>query len=468
MKNLIFTAFCFTIATVHLQGQTQLDKKFDFGRSEFANALIQTTDGGYLLVGAINEIGGTNFNVLVIKTDAQGDTLWTKEIQNNQSEEAFSVIQTSDSGYLIGAVLRQPGLLAPFETNWWIIKLNSIGDTLWTRSTGTIRNDRLAKVAEESNGNFIATGYMSIGDLAIATYVRLSPTGQILKTKNFNSQTSLIKDIDLDDLGNLRFTGSSFQGTHDCMIYDFNGQDSLLGTKSFGVGNFADYGTSITPMPAGGFALTGISGLLTGYYPMVYRLNADLDTIWSRRLTQFETNYFTQEVGLKSDVNSQNEIFAAFTGIDNGNDYQGIIFRMSPDGAVTFKRGFGDVENDYLRDILVNSEQQPVVCGYHQSPGNTNFDAWLLIPDLNFTNIQSKKGPESLDLFPNPAQDYLYIRGIHSNYQISIFNSLGKIWNEFQMNMDGQVSVSGLFPGVYTVEINGPEIRKSVKFIKTR
>src|SRR5436190_541796 len=61
----------------------------------------QTTDGGYIMVGTTEAIGPGGWLIHIIKTDANGDTLWTKTIGGTGDDNAGFVQQTTDGGYII-------------------------------------------------------------------------------------------------------------------------------------------------------------------------------------------------------------------------------------------------------------------------------------------------------------------------------------------------------------------------------
>ena len=97
-------------------------------------SVIQTLDGGYLLGGYSSSgisvdkteanLGGADY--WVVKLDATGNIEWQNTIGGSSFDYLYSVIQTSDGGYLLGggqlpasvAIKRKPAL-ASAMTTWW-------------------------------------------------------------------------------------------------------------------------------------------------------------------------------------------------------------------------------------------------------------------------------------------------------------------------------------------------------------
>ncbi|RKZ32836.1 hypothetical protein DRQ19_03590, partial [bacterium] len=67
-------------------------------------SVAQTTDGGYIVAGGTYSFGAGNFDVYLVKTDALGDTIWTRTYGGSNSDWGRSVAQTTDGGYVVAGV----------------------------------------------------------------------------------------------------------------------------------------------------------------------------------------------------------------------------------------------------------------------------------------------------------------------------------------------------------------------------
>ena len=99
----------------------------------------QTSDGGFIITGSCVPDGlESDIDFLSLKTDASGNIAWLKSYGKDFVESAFSVEQTSDGGYIIGgrAVTGSYPLVEPPISDVWILKTDVNGDTLWTKTYG--------------------------------------------------------------------------------------------------------------------------------------------------------------------------------------------------------------------------------------------------------------------------------------------------------------------------------------------
>src|SRR5690606_23152649 len=102
--------FDFWVVKLDSNGNKLWDKTFGGNKSDHLSSLVQTTDGGYLLGGySFSDNNGDksqpskgNYDFWLVKIDASGNKLWDKSYGGSGSEELYSLIQTTDGGYILG------------------------------------------------------------------------------------------------------------------------------------------------------------------------------------------------------------------------------------------------------------------------------------------------------------------------------------------------------------------------------
>ena len=76
-------------------------KTFGGINDEVCRRVIQTSDGGFALAGYTQSFGAGDEDMYLVKTDASGDTLWTRTYGSSGSDGCNSIIQTADDGLLL-------------------------------------------------------------------------------------------------------------------------------------------------------------------------------------------------------------------------------------------------------------------------------------------------------------------------------------------------------------------------------
>jgi len=125
---------------------------------EWANSIQQTTDGGYIAAGWSSSFGADYEDLYLVKIDSLGDTLWTRTHGGNGSDWASSIQQTSDGGYVMAGSTYSYGAGTPTYSNFWLVKTDSLGDTLWTRTYGGTEHDGAYSVQATTDGGYIVAG----------------------------------------------------------------------------------------------------------------------------------------------------------------------------------------------------------------------------------------------------------------------------------------------------------------------
>jgi hypothetical protein len=125
---------------------TRTYEAFSDSSSEFGYAVAQTADGGFVAAGFY---GDKESDVFVILMDSMGVATWEKTYGKELNDEATALMTMPDGGYLVAGKITSP---VDSTSDIWILRLDSRGDTLWTRTYGGAWNDNAERMTPTSNG----------------------------------------------------------------------------------------------------------------------------------------------------------------------------------------------------------------------------------------------------------------------------------------------------------------------------
>jgi len=184
----IFLFILFSICVFSFsRAQNPLVKMWDYRyggiRDENLTCLLQTSDGSIMLGGfSLSPISGDKtqdtigkYDYWIIKIDSNGVKLWDKDFGGSDDDFLYSIIQTSDEGYLIGGVSYSGsgGTKSEnsFDTSlsyfnrgdYWVIKLDSLGNKEWDKTFGGSYVDELRSLEQANDGGYIIGGFSYSG-----------------------------------------------------------------------------------------------------------------------------------------------------------------------------------------------------------------------------------------------------------------------------------------------------------------
>jgi hypothetical protein len=129
--------------------------------ADYPTSIAQTSDGGYLITGWTLFWTGNDKNVYLVKTDSLGDTLWERTYRWSMDDVATSVQATSDGGAIMAGWTNSRGAGG---TDVLVIKTNSDGDTAWTKTYGGVYEDTAYCIRQTADGGYIVCGVTYFDD----------------------------------------------------------------------------------------------------------------------------------------------------------------------------------------------------------------------------------------------------------------------------------------------------------------
>ena len=290
-----------------------------------------TSDGGFILTGhtATNDWAG---DVSLIKTDASGNIMWTQIYGGaiGLSDKGYSVRQTTDGGYVISGTTETYGAGGD---DVYVIKTNSSGIILWTRTIGTSGTTEAGReIQQTSDGGYIVAGYTDgLGAGFYDVYlIKLDNTGVVTWSKTYG--------------------GSSYDFVYTVQQTSDNGY--ILGgtTDSYGAGSWDSY-----------LLKTDVNGVLQ--WSKAYGLSGE-DRVQAARQTS-DGGY----------------ILCGRSNSFGSGGYDATLQKTDASGNLQWTKGYGGTAEDqawYVREVDNNSY---VVCGYTYSFGAGSRDAFLMKTD---------------------------------------------------------------------------------------
>ncbi|MCX6640423.1 MAG: T9SS type A sorting domain-containing protein [bacterium] len=152
-----------------------------------ANCVIPAESGGFLAVGYTERYGTYNLDVYLLKVDDSGNTLWSLMFGGDQSEVATSVCPSGDGGFVVAGYTASEG-----AGSWdgYLIKVNDSGDTLWTKTYGNSLQQQFNAICPSGDGGFLLAGFTG---LASSTYpdmllIKVDALGNTLWTRTYGNE----------------------------------------------------------------------------------------------------------------------------------------------------------------------------------------------------------------------------------------------------------------------------------------
>jgi hypothetical protein len=348
---------------------------WDDGRS-----VQQTSDGGYVIVG-MTESFGIGGDVYFIKTDADGDTIWTKAYGGLNNDCGHSIQQTSDDGYIIVGYTYSFGA---GDADLYLIKTNANGDTMCTKTYGGQYYDAGHSIQLTADSGYIVTGVTysfgaGDGDLWL---LKIKPNGDTLWTKTYGG-ADWDEGVSIQQTADSGYiimgaTASFGSGDGDVWLLKIDVDGDTVWTKRYG-GSWGDIGMSVQQINDGGYMIAGYThsfGVGTPNYTNVYllRTNTIGDTMWTRVYGGIHSD----EGYSVLETTDGGYIVAGHTQSFGAGPGDVWLLKTGSDGDTLWTETYGGDSADIAASIQHTAEGGYIITGYTESFGSGGKDVWLL------------------------------------------------------------------------------------------
>lgn len=350
---------------------------------DIASSIQQTLDGGYIIAGTTNSFGAGGSDVYLVRTDSLGDIVWTRTYGGIRNDEALCIEHTTDGGYVIGGVTWSFGIGLDF----YLIKTDSLGSPVWTKNYGRSSWDYCMSVRQTSDGGYIMAGWTDpIGlDKYDLYLVKTDSLGDMLWTRVYGGDLrDLAQSVQETSDGGYIIAGATKSfgaGGWDVYLIKTDSAGDALWTKTYG-GHGTDFGSSLQKTPNKEYIITGSADSFTpSFWADVYLIATDSlgDTLWTRTYggDGEDDGHSVQE------TSDGGFIIAGRTSSFGPGNYSVYLIRTDSLGDTVWTRTYGGAAYDRGDAVCQTSDGGYAVVGRTRSFGAGMYDFYFVKTDEN-------------------------------------------------------------------------------------
>jgi hypothetical protein len=449
-----FGVYDYWIVKLDSTGFIEWDRTIGGDDQDILVSAFQTPDDGYVLAGhstSTNTVGDKTENSMggwdywVVKINSSGQVLWDQTLGGSFDERLGNAILTADGGILLGGYSFSGSGGDKIEANmglsdFWIVKLDSLGNHLWQNSIGGNQNDVCLEVRETADGGYAAFGHSD-------------------------------SDSSFDKSQNNR-------GDFDYWMVKLDNNWQVQWERTIG-GLQRDQGRGMDITDDGGFIISGESNSsafwektespIGSYDYWILKLDSAGNTVWQNTIggTGADICYDIKSIsdGYLVGGWSASDISGDKTENRRGSsDYW--VVKTDTIGSILWQKTIGGDDVEYFYELNSTTDNGVVMAGSSYSGlsgdkteinmgmGILGQDYWVVKLGPVFTGIQDLYGSESsqLKIYPNPTTGLLQLNG-HAG-DLKITNLFGQEFLSTKLHQGNTVlDVSHLSSGMYLVTL---------------
>ncbi len=435
--SLHYTCVFFLIISsqIFAQPDTTWSRIYDNGYNDYGYGVRQTTDGGFISVGTLQYDLSGQRDIWLIKTTANGDTLWTRTYGGENSETAYKVEQTADGGYLLA------GISSTGNGKPLLIKTDANGDLMWTHEYGFDNwyQSKALNLHLSSQGSTVLTGMQGVNpdgneDLFLLNVDGIGDTvwSKVYGGPGFERGNSVSGTSDGGYIicGYYGYQYSSSSSLLWLLRTDNNGD--TLWTRKFADGYNSVVGKSVRQTSDNGFIITGYSGTFgeNGLSKLLLmKTDENGDTLWVKYFYNNGKGYEVQQT-------PDGGYIIAGTVNEGTSNQDIVILKTDANGNKVWDRIYSTTNEDRAYAIDQTSDNGFIVTGMWNYRSNVHYSDFILMrlgPDV--TSIAEEepvtsKNFQLLQNYPNPFNPRTTIQFIlptASDVKITVFNINGEL-----------------------------------------
>ncbi len=370
------------IFTQYAHAQVRFARTYGGGGGDYASSVQQTSDGGYIVAGDKESFVAGYYDFFLIKTDASGNLQWAKTYGGTNQDEAYSVQQTSDGGYIVAGWTTSFGAS---NGDIFLIKTDASGNIQWAKTYGGGGADWSHSVQQTSDGGYIvAGGTTSFGAGSRDIFLmKTDANGNIIWAKTYGGTdwdfASSVQQTSDGGYIVAGLTNSFGAGSWDFFLIKTDANGNLEWAKTYGGTDF-DEAFSVQQTSDGGYILAGETRSFGAGLSDIFLMKTDANgnIIWAKTYggTSNDWAYSIQQ------TSDGGYIVAGLTwSFSAGGDI--LLIKTDANGNLEWAKTYGGVSDDGASSVQQTSDGGYIVAGVTLSFGAGDDDIFLIKTDAN-------------------------------------------------------------------------------------
>jgi hypothetical protein len=329
-------------------GQNSVFIKHYDSPSQTSRTINKTKDGNYITAS-------TRLDINIAKLNSNGDTLWTKRYDPQQGINCEEIKPHFDSGYILAGTKRNSSTNV---NEGFIAKIDSIGNTIWAKTLNLSGIETYIfgmDVGQDSS--IIVSGHYISGN-KIGFVSKISATGNLVWTQRSNnlSGNTRFYEVEYDYNGDIIAVGDDSNiGT---IVEKLTPSGNVIWSKISNLGANCK-GLSVEILPSGNLLVAGRPRTGIGSYDFyLHKINPSGNLIFSK-------TYGNGDVTEMEEMELNNNNLSVFGKVRiNNSDYQAMLSQIDSLGNINYSFGYG---NSSLNEL-----------GYGGTIGHDNSN-WIVV-----------------------------------------------------------------------------------------
>lgn len=350
--------------------------------SDYATALVETSDGGYAIAGYTGPFGAGIDDFWLIKTDSLGNLEWTQTYGGTSIDRANSLVQTSDGGYAIaGETLSFGAGMGDF----WLIKTDANGNEQWNKLYGGTDRDSQQSLVHTSDGGYAIGGYTYSFSAGGADFwlVKTDANGNVQWNQTYggpelDAADSLIQTND----GGYAIAGVTHSfgaGGKDFWLVKTDGAGNMEWNQTYGGIEGEGIFTSLVQTSDGGYALAGETESFGAGNQDFWLVKTD--PVGNLQWNKTYGGMFSDTARSLVQTSDGGYALAGETnsfGLGNGDAW---LVKTDASGNMEWNQTHGGTRSESVESLVETSDGGYALAGETRSFSAGHIDAWLVKTD---------------------------------------------------------------------------------------